>query len=366
MKVDVLNVSTVFYDQGSEPCGLNYHSGGDRALDYYSLVRRVPISRGAGNSNRNDCFILPEPGTPFSVLSYNSLVVGAADICTSNIPAQWRVAKFTSYQNGIGGLEMPHIVSPGESSANCALAVENKSNLATAGDSVDQYLGFSGTSAATPIVSGMFADAISHSHFRFKKRPEVLYAAALASADEDVDGFWLDLNNDAQDYQDGVGMINAANYIDILDRNRNSDAGNDSISTGYYYGLFARKKQVRYENGKLVVAATVSVALNVTVPANSRFVAALFMAAQPLCTADPINVAGDCTGVSLPQAIFYLSDSVNLPLLYSSSMRADHNWQYVIYDNPTNASIQAKLTAATNTWPAGIGSLPYSIAWRSR
>ena len=154
----------------------------------------------AGNTGGN----VTSPG-----LSYNSITVGAFD---DRNTASWSddvMATFSGYINGYNGMEKPEVVAPGVSIITLKNAYPYYADMG------------SGTSYATPIVTGEIADIIQRNN-NLKAWPESVKAIVMASALHNIEG------SSRLSDKDGAGGI-AADRADNMARGYNGAWG------GNYY-----------------------------------------------------------------------------------------------------------------------------------
>ncbi len=142
----------------------------------------------------------------------------------------------TSYWNGSGtytGQEKPNVVAISQL-------------VSTAGSAWGATEVTGGSSAATPQVAGIVA-SIYEFNTGIQSWPEVVVPGMMVSADEDVDGTILNLN-DSIDDKDGAGLVNAWTAVGVLNPSNKVNGGNAAIRMGHDYGVLPSTRKRRNLN----------------------------------------------------------------------------------------------------------------------
>lgn len=265
----------------------------------------------------------------------NGLVVGGAEEDLGSPPGLrsavtwWTGALYTNPFNSSYGFELPHLAAP----AN---------GVDSAGPN---GLNQSGTSIAAPQVAGIVA-GLQEYRTALKFWPEAVMPILMASADEDIDGTELNLD-DGIDDRDGAGLINA------------------------YYAMVVATNRVSSNNTPIVAAHDYGAIFSSTLPPSTYFpqtywarvaagkalrVSALVRSA-PTCPANPS--ISSCSANPFPAFALMLYDG---PTLVGISGNFSNNYQYIRHVNTSGAQKDYKIRLLMSAWN-GVTATTFATAW---
>jgi hypothetical protein len=316
-------------------------SSRDFLVDYKISVSPYPfVAESSGN----------DPAYPVSNPIRNGVVVAGADetnACSRSAVVSHNLS--WSNPNGADGFEIPHLV---------AISVDVDSVGATQGQTEPT----GGSSAATPQVAATVA-SLHEDTPSLKSWPEVVVPGLLVSANEDIDGTALRLN-DGYDDRDGAGLLNGYLAWDTLTSARKVNGGNPSTSRGHDYGNISASATPPQTVYSEVWNATVG-------PYGTLRVAALLQS-RPNCPANPGcnessggTPTGGCTAANICSANPYVHFSLQLHefgYIRASSENSYTSYQFIRFVNERGYSrtFQVKLVPINYN---GLSGTTWGVAW---
>ena len=317
--------TVISHSAGTGASGLQA-SAHDRFFDYKASVSPYPFIAGASAN------------APLGYVQNrmrNGTCVGGS-IETAGADRSQVVMASTSWWNGAEGLEVPHVVALAE-------------HVDTAGFALNDVSVTGGSSAATAEVAGIAA-SMQELNGTLKNWPEVMVPGLLVSANEDVDGVVLNLD-DSVDDRDGAGLVNALQAWAVLQSSSKVDGGNVAAQLGHDYGSIT--------SSSTPAQTYYSEVYNAQVPAGGQLRVASLLQARPTCPQNPGSF--DCSADPYPLHALILYDGA---LLAGYSVGSGSNYQYIAKTNTSGATKTYTVRIYLADW-GGLSATTWGLAWSS-